>query len=85
LGLSQNYPNPFNSKTVINWQIPKSAFVSIKIYDICGREVYTLINEHIESGYYSTVFDASNLASGVYYYRMISGNYSKTEKLLLVK
>ena len=84
-GLSQNYPNPFNSKTVINWQIPKPAFVSIKIYDIKGSEVNTIINGYKEAGYHSTIFDASGLSSGVYYYRMISGNYSKTEKLLLIK
>lgn len=84
-GLSQNYPNPFNSKTIINWQIPKSDYVSIKIYDIKGSEVYALISGYIEAGYHSTIFDASGLSSGVYYYRMISGNYSKTEKLLLVK
>lgn len=83
--LSQNYPNPFNAKTVINWQIPKSGNVSIKIYDITGKEIYTLINGYKEAGYYATNLDASNLSSGILFYRMVSGNFKKTEKLLLIK
>lgn len=83
--LSQNYPNPFNPVTEIKYSIGKASNVSIKVYDVMGREVAELINDYKPSGNYSVDFNASNLASGVYYYRMISGNYSNTKKLLLMK
>ena len=83
--LSQNYPNPFNPVTKINFAIPKDGFVSIKVYDILGREVITLVNEEKTAGYYSVDFNASNLASGVYFYRMESGTFSDVKRMLLIK
>jgi hypothetical protein len=81
----QNYPNPSNPKSKIDYEIPLTAKVTIKIYDILGREVVTLVNEVKEAGYYSAEFDGSSLASGVYFYKLTAGDYSATKKMLLVK
>ena len=83
--LSQNYPNPFNPTTVINYQIPKSGFVTLKVYDILGREVSTLVNENKSAGKYSVTFNGSKLSSGVYFYRLNSGAFSITKKFILMK
>jgi phosphatidylserine/phosphatidylglycerophosphate/cardiolipin synthase-like enzyme len=83
--LKQNYPNPFNPVTTINYQIPIGGIVTLKVFDILGREVRTLINEEKSAGNYSIEFNASELASGVYIYRLSSGNYKATKKLLLMK
>jgi hypothetical protein len=83
--LSQNYPNPFNPTTTINFSIPKSGLVRIKIYDVLGREIRTLVNGEKPAGNYSVQFTGSNLSSGVYFYRMQSGNYVQTKKLVLLK
>ncbi len=83
--LEQNYPNPFNPTTNIKYQIVNNSFVSLKVYDILGREVETLVNESLKPGTYEVDFDGSNLSSGVYYYRMEAGNYFETKKMLLVK
>jgi GH25 family lysozyme M1 (1,4-beta-N-acetylmuramidase) len=83
--LYQNYPNPFNPTTTINFSIPKSSYVTLKVYDVLGREVTTLVNENKPSGNYSIKFDGSKLTSGVYFYRMESGSFSQTKKLLLLK
>ncbi|MCX7833838.1 MAG: M20/M25/M40 family metallo-hydrolase [Ignavibacteria bacterium] len=83
--LSQNYPNPFNPVTKINYAIPKNSFVTLKIYDLLGREVATLINEEKPAGYYSIDFDASNLSSGIYFYRLSAGDFIKTMKMTLMK
>ncbi len=93
--LYQNYPNPFNSKTDLRFEIPAFAeasagrsnfgFVSLKVYDVFGREVATLVNEKKEPGEYQVEWDAEGLASGVYYYRMISGKNIETKKALLIK
>ena len=83
--LLQNYPNPFNPSTVINYRIANAGNVTLKIYDILGREVATLINEEKLAGSYSVTFNASSLSSGVYFYRMISGSYITTKKMLLLK
>jgi len=83
--LLQNYPNPFNPTTDINYSIPKSGFVKIKVYDLLGREVTTLVNEFKPAGNYHVQFNAGKLVSGVYFYRMESGEYSQTKKLLLLK
>ncbi len=83
--LLQNFPNPFNPTTLIKFSIPKSEFVQIKIYDILGTEIKTLVNEFIESGYHEFEFEAIDLPSGVYLYRITSGNYSETKKMLLLK
>lgn len=83
--LLQNYPNPFNPKTTINYSIPKTSFVIIKVYDVLGKEVATLVNENKSAGNYSVVFNASKLASGVYYYIIRADNYTDIKKLILLK
>ncbi|NUN10192.1 MAG: T9SS type A sorting domain-containing protein [Ignavibacteriaceae bacterium] len=83
--LSQNYPNPFNPSTVISFQLPVSGKVSLKVYDVTGKEVSTLVNEVKEAGYHSVKFDASDLTSGMYVYELKSGNFVQSKKLLLVK
>jgi hypothetical protein len=84
-GLIQNYPNPFNPTTTISYQIPKDGRVTIKIFDIIGREVTTLVDEYKPSGRYSVQFDASRLASGIYFYSIRSGNYNAVKKMSLIK
>ncbi len=83
--LMQNYPNPFNPSTVINYQLPVNSFVTLKVYDVLGREVKMLVNERENVGSHSVTFNASNLPSGVYFYRLQAGTYSETKKLLLLK
>lgn len=83
--LSQNYPNPFNPSTTINYSIAKSGYTEIKIYNILGREVKTLVNEIAAAGNHKIVFNASGLASGVYFYRIKSGDFVSTKKLILLK
>ena len=82
--LSQNYPNPFNPNTTINYSISKAGFVTLKVYDILGREVAMLVNEIQSAGNHSVVFNKP-LTSGVYLYRMQSGNYTETKKFVLLK
>ncbi|MGO9481501.1 MAG: T9SS type A sorting domain-containing protein [Candidatus Kryptoniota bacterium] len=84
-GLFQNYPNPFNPSTKINYQLPLNSIVTLKIYDVLGREVETLINERQAAGSHSAAFNASSLPSGVYFYHLQAGSYSATKKLLLLK
>jgi Secretion system C-terminal sorting domain len=83
--LSQNYPNPFNPTTIINFSVLKSGMVTIKVYDVLGREVTILVNENKSAGNYRVQFNASKLVSGIYFYRMESGSFSQTKKLLLIK
>ena len=83
--LEQNYPNPFNPITIIKFQLPKEGVVTLKVYDILGREVKTLVDEFKESGKYEVTFDATELASGVYIYKITSGGYVSSKKMLLVK
>ena len=83
--LSQNYPNPFNPSTIINYELPKSGFVSLIVYDITGREVSTLVNQTQEAGKYSLTFNGSNLASGIYFYQLRSGSFNSIKKLMLIK
>jgi hypothetical protein len=83
--LYQNYPNPFNPTTTINYSVPKQSFVTIKVYDVLGREVATLVNENKPVGNYSIQFNANKLTSGIYFYGMESGSYSQAKKLLLLK
>ncbi|MGE5354146.1 MAG: T9SS type A sorting domain-containing protein [Clostridiales bacterium] len=84
-GLSQNYPNPFNPTTVINYQIPKASKVMLKIYDMLGKEVTTLVNEYKEQGRYSVEFNASNLPSGTYIYEIRANDFVKSGKMMLLK
>jgi photosystem II stability/assembly factor-like uncharacterized protein len=84
--LDQNYPNPFNPNTVINYSVSKESFISIKVYDVTGREVKTLISGRIAPGKYKTDFDASSISGGVYFYTMLSnGERIDTRKMILVK
>jgi hypothetical protein len=83
--LLQNYPNPFNPSTTINYQLPTQNHITLKIFDVLGREVATLVNGVEEAGYKSVNFDASKLPSGVYFYRIQAGSYVQTNKMLLMK
>lgn len=83
--LSQNYPNPINPSTIINYSLPVSRHVTLKVFDILGREVAELVNEQKESGTHAVVFDASNLMSGIYFYQIRAGKYTETRKLILQK
>ncbi len=83
--LEQNYPNPFNPATTINFDIPSDEFVSLKVFDVLGREVQTLVGEVMEAGSYKIPFDASKLASGVYLYKLQVGPFTATRKMLLTK
>lgn len=83
--LSQNYPNPFNPNTKINFSIPKSDFVSLRVYDMLGREVSVLVNNTLTQGEYQADFNAKGLASGMYYYSLRAGEYVSVKKMVLVK
>jgi hypothetical protein len=83
--LDQNYPNPFNPVTTISYALPQDGLVLLKIYDALGREVSTLVNEFKQTGRYAATLDASKLSSGVYLYKLTSGKYSATKKMMLVK
>ncbi len=83
--LSQNYPNPFNPVTNLEYGIAKLGFVSLKIYDVLGRELVTLVNEIKEPGYYKIQFNASDLSSGVYFYRMEAGDFVAVKKFVVMK
>ncbi len=83
--LSQNYPNPFNPASIINYEIPKSSLVTLKVYDVLGREVATLVNEEKQAGRYNVTFNASKYSSGVYFYRITAGDFSQIKKMVLLK
>ncbi len=83
--LYQNYPNPFNPTTAITYQLSANSHVTLKVYDILGREVATLVNQKEIAGSHSVTFDGSRLASGVYFYRLVAGSYTATKKLILIK
>jgi hypothetical protein len=83
--LAQNFPNPFNPETIINYQLTINNSVSLKIYDMLGREIATLVNEEKPAGSYEVNFNGSKLSSGVYLLRMTAGEFSSTIKMSLVK
>jgi hypothetical protein len=83
--LFQNYPNPFNPVTTIKYAIPKSGIVTIIIYDITGREIQKLVNEQKQAGYYSVMFDGSNLSSGIYFYQIQTNDFVQVKKMVLIK
>jgi hypothetical protein len=83
--LNQNYPNPFNPSTSISYQLPTQGYVTLKVFDVLGREVTTLVNGVETPGYKSITFDASRLLSGIYFYQLSVGSFSETKKLVLLK
>jgi len=83
--LSQNYPNPFNPATSISFTLPSKSFVSLKIFDLLGREVATLVNEQKLAGIYTKKWNAANVSSGIYFYRLQADKFTETKKLLLLK
>ena len=83
--LSQNYPNPFNPQTKIKFAVPKASFTKLIIYDLLGREVATLVNEELKPGTYEADWDGSDYSSGVYFYKLVSGDFSEIKKMVLMK
>lgn len=83
--LEQNYPNPFNPSTIIKFAVPERSNVIIKIYNITGEEIQTLVNEEKERGWYEIKFNSNGLASGIYLYRMQAGSYISIKKMMLIK
>ena len=84
-GLSQNYPNPFNPTTTISFQIPRTGFVSLKVYNIIGKEIATLVNQEEPAGDYKVQFDTHNIASGTYFYKLSAGGVSLYKKMIVIK
>jgi hypothetical protein len=83
--ISQNYPNPFNPSTKIEFALPQRALTKIIVYDLLGREIQTLVNRELEIGYHEINFDPGNLQSGIYFYRIQSGDFIQTKKMILIK
>lgn len=83
--LSQDYPNPFNPATMIRFSIPKNSFVSLKVYDITGKEIRNLKNENLTAGNYEADFDGSGITSGVYFYRLQTNDFTDTKRMTLIK
>ncbi|MDZ7766501.1 MAG: S8 family serine peptidase [Melioribacteraceae bacterium] len=83
--LSQNYPNPFNPSTIIEYSVPQNEYVSIKVYDLLGRDVATLVNETKSAGTYKVNFDGRNLSSGIYFYKINAGSFNTVRKMMLLK
>ena len=83
--LFQNYPNPFNPTTTITFSLPQQSFVSLKVFDVTGRELSTIISDQLEAGIYTRQWNAANLSSGVYFYRLNAGSFTATKKFLLLK
>jgi hypothetical protein len=83
--LYQNFPNPFNPNTTIGYKIPERSFVTIKVYDVLGNEVATLVNEEKQAGAYEVKFDGARLTSGIYFYQIKAGNFVETKKMILLK
>ena len=83
--LEQNYPNPFNPSTIISWQSPVSSYQTLKVFDILGNEVATLVDEFKPAGKYEVEFDASEIPSGVYFYQLKTENFIETKKMILLR
>ncbi len=83
--LEKNYPNPFNPSTTISYQLPKAAYVTLKVYDVLGKEVEELVNENKSAGIYNVTFNADDLPSGLYFYKIEAGKYSAVRKMMLMK
>jgi flagellar hook assembly protein FlgD len=85
LTLSSNYPNPFNAKTTISYDLPKAGSVTIGIYSILGSKVQSLVSEYQSAGTHSIIWDATNMPSGTYFYKIKTGEFTETYKMLLLK
>ena len=83
--LAQNYPNPFNPTTNISFTLPSKGFVSLKVFDMLGREVATIVSEEMSAGSYSKQWNAANISSGIYFYRLQAGSFTETKKLVLLR
>ena len=83
--VEQNYPNPFNPRATIKYGLPKSSVVKLGVYDILGREVSVLVNDRRDAGVYEVKFDGSNLASGVYFYRLQAGDFVQSKSRMILK
>lgn len=83
--LNQNYPNPFNPSTTIDFTLPQSENVELKVYNLLGKEVLTLVSNKLNSGNHTYQFDGKNLASGIYYYQLIAGDYNEVKKMILLR
>jgi hypothetical protein len=83
--LSQNYPNPFNATTVINYQLPVDDEVTLEVYNLFGQKVATLVDGEQQAGCRSVVWDASDISSGIYFYRLTAGDFTETKRMIVVK
>jgi hypothetical protein len=83
--LAANYPNPFNARTIITYEIPKRDWIELKVFDVSGKQVAALVNSYQNPGTYRLNFDAKDLPSGIYLYKLVCGEYIKTRKMLLIK
>jgi len=83
--LEQNYPNPFNPSTNINFKLAKTGFTTLKVYNILGQEIAVLVNEKLKLGNYSYEFNAENLNSGLYFYKLQTNEFSDTKKMMLIE
>jgi hypothetical protein len=83
--LEQNFPNPFNPSTIIRYQLLKQSYITLKVYDVLGREVAVLVNEEQSSGSHSAIFNAASLGSGIYFYRLTSGSNAETKKMQFIR
>ena len=83
--LLQNYPNPFNPTTKISFQIPELGFVSLKVFDVLGNNIMTLVNEEKPAGKYEFNFNSSGIPSGIYFYQLVAGQYSETRKMCFIR
>ncbi|MBP3193927.1 T9SS type A sorting domain-containing protein [Natronogracilivirgula saccharolytica] len=83
--LHKNYPNPFNPTTLISYDLPETSNVRLEVYDLLGRKVATLVNDQMEAGSHEVLFDATNLASGIYIFRITTSQFTKTRQMTLVK
>jgi hypothetical protein len=83
--LEQNYPNPFNPSTTIHFSVPSSEFVTLKVFDVLGNEVATLVNEEQPAGNYEIEFSPAGLSSGIYFYKLHAGSFVETKKMILIR
>ncbi len=83
--LFQNYPNPFNPSTTVHFELPKESYVTLKVYNMLGQEVLTVLDNEFEAGRYNVKIDGANISSGLYFYRLVAADFIQTKKMMLVK